>query len=69
MTKDIESRFSMINISLKNGSNFGCSAVLGSQDCGEPAITFISSGAQTTVLVTDITNISISVDSWCPRCE
>lgn len=72
MSRNPEAKFSMINVSLKNGSNYGCSSVNASVLPGRkmiPAISFISSGYQTTVAVEDIKEISVSVDCWCPRCE
>ena len=61
--------FSMINVSLNNGQNYGCSMVCGTIKDSKPAITFISSGFVETVFITEIKSISISVDNWCPRCE
>lgn len=70
MIRNPEREFSMINISLKNGENYGCSSVNASVLPGMvPSITFISSGYSKTVVVEDIKEITISVDNWCPRCE
>lgn len=70
MGKNPDAKFSMINIGLKNGSNYGCSSVNSSVLPGSiPAITFISSGYPSTIPIEEIKEISISVDNWCPRCE
>ena len=70
MSRNPDVKFSIINISLKNGENYGCYSVNVAVLPGLiPAISFISSGYQKTVVVADITEINISVDSWCPRCE
>ena len=70
MGKNLDSKFTIINVCLKNGENYGCSSVNGSVLQGLiPAITFISSGYSKTVLIEEIKEIYVSVDNWCPRCE
>jgi len=69
MLRNPDARFSMINITSHSGMQYGCSLVAGTVLNGEPAITFVCSGFPETILVKNIKSISISVDSWCPRCE
>jgi len=70
MNKGPETKFSVINISLKNGENYSCYSVnVAVLPRFIPAISFISSGYQKTVAIEDIMEIKVSVNYWCPRCE
>ena len=69
-SRNPEAKFSILNIMLKNGENYGCYSVnVAVLPDFIPAISFLSSGYQKTVAVEDIKEISISIDTWCPRCE
>lgn len=58
-----------ITIFLKDGDRWGCVSVSASIQDGQPAITFISSGYPKTVLITEVTDIKLCADEWCPQCE
>lgn len=62
-------KFTVINIHMKNGQNFGCSSVCASRLADRDTISFICSGHPQTVFVEDIDTMELSVESWCPTCK